>query len=101
MELSDNAKIEKEPVFKEMWTPIDLDMVIRDNYRLFFIEIKSHLRFENISRLITFREILKVNDKKNSKNCKRNTSKFNMDTAQFWRSSTPSYWNAWYRSSGR
>jgi len=68
LELSDNAKIEKMPVFKEMWTPIDVDMVIRDNYRLYFIEIKSNLRFENISRLTTFRELLRVKDKKNLSN---------------------------------
>jgi hypothetical protein len=65
LDLSDNAKIEKKPVFEEMWTPIDVDLVIRDNYRLYFIEIKSNLRFENISRLTTFRELLKVKDKKN------------------------------------
>ena len=58
LHLSDNSDVTKEPLPNKIWTPITADLVIKDNLRLFFIEIRSKPRLDSIFRLVTLREIL-------------------------------------------
>jgi predicted RecB family endonuclease len=58
LNLSDNAVVVKEPVFKNAWNPIEVDLVIEDKTNKYFIEVKSKVRVDTIARLVLLKELL-------------------------------------------
>jgi hypothetical protein len=67
LNLSDGAVVIKEPIFKNAWSPIEVDLVIEDNAIKYFIEIKSKVRVDSIARLVLLKELLKKQEKDISK----------------------------------
>ncbi len=67
LNLSDSAIVIKEPIFKNAWSPIEVDLVIEDNTNKYFIEIKSKVRVDSIARLVLLKELLQKQEKDTSK----------------------------------
>lgn len=67
LNLSHSAVVIKEPIFKNAWSPIEVDLVIEDNAIKYFIEIKSKVRVDSIARLVLLKELLKKQEKDISK----------------------------------
>lgn len=67
LDLSENYRIETKPIFEKTWTPLKVDLVIKDNIKLFLVEIKSKPRVETISKLVTIKEIF-IKQKRDIKN---------------------------------
>ncbi len=67
LNLSDSAIVIKEPVLKNAWSPIEVDLVIEDNTNKYFIEIKSKVRVDSIARLVLLKELLQKQEKDTSK----------------------------------
>ena len=67
LNLSDSAVVIKEPIFKNAWSPIEVDLVIEDNAIKYFIEIKSKVRVDSIARLVLLKELLQKQEKDISK----------------------------------
>lgn len=67
LNLSDGAIVIKEPIFKNAWSPIEVDLVIEDNAIKYFIEIKSKVRVDSIARLVLLKELLQNQGKDISK----------------------------------
>lgn len=67
LNLSDSAVVIKEPIFKNAWSPIEVDLVIEDKAIKYFIEIKSKVRVDSIARLVLLKELLKKQEKDISK----------------------------------
>jgi hypothetical protein len=63
LNLSDSAVVIKEPIFKNAWSPIEVDLVIEDNAIKYFIEIKSKVRVDSIARLVLLKELLQKQQK--------------------------------------
>lgn len=63
LNLSDSAVVIKEPIFKDAWSPVEVDLVIEDGKSRFFVEIKSKVRVDTIAQLVLLKELLKKQNK--------------------------------------
>ena len=59
LNLSDGAVVKEEPVFKDTSTHVRVDMVIEDDNKRYFINIKSRASVNTIANLVLLKEILK------------------------------------------
>ncbi len=63
LNLSSGAYVIKEPVIKEAWSPVEVDLIIKDDIRSYFIEIKSKVRVDSIAKLVLLKELLQKQNK--------------------------------------
>jgi hypothetical protein len=63
LNLSDSAIVKEGTVFKEAWSPIEVDLIIEEGISRYLIEIKSKVRVDSIARLVLLKELLQKQSK--------------------------------------